>query len=306
LDLNGGLGRLYGSLGIAIRQPNVIVESSISHSLIIEGEDKKRARLAAERFLSQLGIKTKCKINIKFSIPSHIGLGSGTQLNLAIATSIAKLFDQEINIMDISRYMNRGSVSGIGTAAFDRGGFIIDAGRPKKLTKDFIPPTLFRYPFPENWFFVVAIPSVESGISGAKERDAFKNISAPPAELAGKLCRLVIMKLIPSLIEKNIENFGSALTRIQELTGESFSGIQGGTFAHQSIEDTVRYMLEEGAFGAGQSSWGPAVYGLIEGESNAKSLCNKINNSFNYKSDGKAFFTQADNSGAKISIEDRH
>ena len=42
--------------------------------------------------------------------------------------------------------------------------------------------------------------------------------------------------------------------------------MQGGTFAPGPSEELVRRMAEWGASGVGQSSWGPAVYGIVDGE----------------------------------------
>jgi beta-ribofuranosylaminobenzene 5'-phosphate synthase len=68
---------------------------------------------------------------------------------------------------------------------------------------------------------------------------------------------------MPGLVERDIESFGRALTAIDRKTGAYFSDVQGGVYSHEATNETVAAMLREGAFGAGQSSWGPAVYGLV-------------------------------------------
>ena len=42
IDLGGDLGRLFGGIGVAINQPNVIVEAEKSERFTVEGR-KKRA-----------------------------------------------------------------------------------------------------------------------------------------------------------------------------------------------------------------------------------------------------------------------
>jgi beta-ribofuranosylaminobenzene 5'-phosphate synthase len=52
--------------------------------------------------------------------------------------------------------------------------------------------------------------------------------------------------------------------------------VQGGTFAAGPGEDLVRRMSEWGAAGVGQSSWGPTVYGIVEGEDAGRRLADRV------------------------------
>ena len=74
------------------------------------------------------------------------------------------------------------------------------------------------------------------------------------------------MALLPALAEGDLATFGAALSAIQAITGRWFAPVQGGTFAPGPSEELVRRMAEWGASGVGQSSWGPAVYGIVDGE----------------------------------------
>src|SRR3712207_9389840 len=56
-----------------------------------------------------------------------------------------------------------------------------------------------------------------------------------------------------------------SLSRLQRLVGEAFAPVQGGVF-HPRAGALVDALLRLGAAGAGQSSWGPAVYGLAGSE----------------------------------------
>jgi len=74
------------------------------------------------------------------------------------------------------------------------------------------------------------------------------------------------MKMLPALVEDDIAHFGQALTQVQQLVGDGFAAVQGGQFANTLSGQIIEHMLEQGALGAGQSSWGPAVYALALGE----------------------------------------
>jgi len=84
------------------------------------------------------------------------------------------------------------------------------------------------------------------------------------------------MALLPALADGEIEAFGGALTEIQETTGRWFAPVQGGVFAPGPGETLVRRLREWGAAGVGQSSWGPAVYGIVAGPDEATRLARRV------------------------------
>ncbi len=305
LDVNGGLGRIYGSLGLAIQKPTVKLEVSESDNLQVDGLDRKRAEEAAKTFLQHFNIDRPCRIKVKNTIPSHVGLGSGTQLRLAVAKSLATLYTIDGSTRELAGIVGRGTVSGIGTAAFDHGGFNIDGGVPTEEEKRRLPaPIIFSQSFPEDWLLVVAIPDASKGYSGPIEDRAFADLPSAPPELVGRMCRMLVMKLLPALVERDIRSFGSALTELQRLTGECFSSVQGGQFAGNIVSETVSFLLNEGAYGAGQSSWGPTVYGLVEGHSAAESLVKRVQAFLDVSVGGKVFYTPANNNGAEVKVSE--
>jgi predicted sugar kinase len=84
------------------------------------------------------------------------------------------------------------------------------------------------------------------------------------------------MALLPAVVEDDIESFGGTLTEIQEITGRWFAPVQGGTFAAGPTADLIARMRQWGAFGVGQSSWGPAVYGVVTGDDAAVRLATRV------------------------------
>jgi predicted sugar kinase len=84
------------------------------------------------------------------------------------------------------------------------------------------------------------------------------------------------MAVLPAVVEGDLPMFGAALSEIQATTGRWFSGAQGGTFAPGPSEELIRRMREWGAAGVGQSSWGPTVFGIVDGESAALRLADSV------------------------------
>jgi predicted sugar kinase len=75
--------------------------------------------------------------------------------------------------------------------------------------------------------------------------------------------RLLLTALLPALVAADIEEFGTALTRIQREVGSLFADQQGGIY-HPRAAPAVEALLALGVPGVGQSSWGPAVYGVVD------------------------------------------
>jgi beta-RFAP synthase len=301
IDLNGDLGRIFGGIGVAINHPNVILEAEKAKELAVSGEKSELTQKLATHFLEAYGLKEKIAIDVKETIPEHIGLGSGTQLALAVATSISRLFEIKASTHEFAAVMGRVAQSGVGTAVFEQGGLVVDAGKNTKDLAQKIIPLICHLPFPDEWRFVVAIPKTKKGLSNEAEALAFKDLPPMAPEEVSKICRLTMMKLLPSVVEKDIKSFGEALTQIQCIVGDSFAQAQGGRFSSSPAAKCIEFMLQNGAYGSGQSSWGPTVYGIVK-SGEAKKIKMKTQAFLNKSVGGEVFVAKANNRGAIIKV----
>jgi beta-RFAP synthase len=160
--MNGDLGRMFGGLGVGIDHPNIIVEVQNAENFSVKGKEAELSSILAKRFLSIYQIQPKVHVNVIEAIPSHIGLGSGTQFSLAIATALAKLFNVKANVPELAVAMGRARRTAVGTSIFELGGFVVDGG--KNLTTPKCPPLIYRQPFPSEWRFIVAVPIFKEGL----------------------------------------------------------------------------------------------------------------------------------------------
>jgi beta-RFAP synthase len=301
VDLNGNLGRIFGGIGVGIDHPNVIVEAQASNELIITGEENQLVQTLTKRFFDTYKTKTTVSINVKKSISSHVGLGSGTQLSLAIATALSRVLGVNAATQELALIMGRAQRTGVGTAIFQKGGLVVDGGKINNngvIAKSF-PPLIFRQEFPKDWHFVVVVPNVKKGLNSQEETSAFKKLTPMPVESVGNICRLTMMKLLPALVEHDIQNFGEALTNIQIITGDYFAQVQGGTYASSVSSECIKLMQKLGAHGVGQSSWGPALYGAVQKEQ-AKEISTKVQAYLNESIGGEVFVARPNNNGAVI------
>src|SRR5207253_1198848 len=95
LDLRGDLGRRFGGVGAAVPSPSLLVEArpAPAPALSAEGPDADRALEFARRFAGYHGLAgagAGAHLVVHRAIPAHAGLGSGTQLALAVARATAR------------------------------------------------------------------------------------------------------------------------------------------------------------------------------------------------------------------------
>lgn len=302
-NLNDDVGRCYGSIGVALDSPRTTVVLRPHASLRVVGQEQDQIEEYVRRFCHHFAVEPRVSIEIYEKISEHVGLGSGTQLALAVGMGLARILGPQADIHDVAGVVGRGRRSGIGVAAFQTGGFIIDAGHKKDSRGARVTPTVvFRRDFPPAWRFVVAIPGAKRGLNGPGEEGVFNALS-PPVRISEEICRLTQLKLMPALVEEDIEEFGSALTAIDRKTGLYFESVQGGIYGGNEAASTIDVMLRAGAFGAGQSSWGPAVYGLVD-EARLGRVESEVRGFVEERGmGGRVFVAKGRNRGAQIEVE---
>ena len=239
-------------------------------------------------------------ITLEESFPSHRGLGSGTQSSLSAGWAVNQLYNLQLSVREVAALVGRGGTSGIGVESFEHGGFIVDGGHRFSDKGDFSPsaasrvppgPVLFRHDFPD-WPIVVAIPELQ-GASSQKEVDIFKKYCPIPLHEVRTVSHIILMEMLPAIIEEDPVSFGDAINRIQK------AGFKKHEVALQKkeVRECMDIMRENGAYGAGMSSFGPTVFAVAEDPKNIeKAVSEYMGNTIN----GSVFITRAGNSGAQL------
>ncbi|WP_461866157.1 beta-ribofuranosylaminobenzene 5'-phosphate synthase family protein [Thermococcus sp.] len=256
IDPAATLGRKFGAMGVALDggyEVRIIPNNKLK--IIANEEDTLTIKEVIKRMDTYFNTGTNYLIEVKNPIPRHIGLGSTTQLTLAVGSSLAKLNGISIPIDRLARILGRGKNGAVGIYSFAYGGFIIDGG-----VKGGIPPLIFREKFPTEWRFLLIIPEVKAGLDEKEEKPIMEQIEGS-GDTAMEISHRVLLGLLPALKERNIEEFGSHLNAIQRLVGKHFKPYQGGEF-REDVKLAIEFLAEK-TYGCGQSSWGPTVYGLI-------------------------------------------
>jgi beta-ribofuranosylaminobenzene 5'-phosphate synthase len=294
LAVAGDGERRFGGLGVSVSRPAVVLEARPADELSAEGEDAGRALTFAQRCREALGLAGGAHLRVVEAIPPHVGLGSGTKLALATAQALAALHERTADAPELAQAVGRAARSAVGMWTFALGGLVVEGGVRRGVEQP--APLLAHHAMPEEWRVVLVVPRAEPGLSGVAEEEAFRRL-VPSAERSAAIAQLVLTSLLPALVERDLEEFGAALTRVQELVGDAFAAVQGGRF-HPRAGALVDALLRRGAAGAGQTSWGPAVYGVVGSEAAGCELARRMEDVLN--GEGSVDVVAFDNRGARV------
>jgi beta-ribofuranosylaminobenzene 5'-phosphate synthase len=161
--------------------------------------------------------------------------------------------------------------SSVGTWTFAEPGLVVEAGVREGSC---VSPLVARYPMPAHWRCVLALPLDAEGLSGEPEERFFDRLHDRRAD-EPSVSRLILTALLPGLLSADIDEFGGALSEIQLEIGSMFATQQGGVF-HPHAAPVVEALRVLGVGAVGQSSWGPAVYGIVDGPERAAEVADRL------------------------------
>ena len=191
----------------------------------------------------------------------------------ATLAAVARAHGASASVRELAPSLNRGGRSGVGVASFERGGFVVDAGHP---TERFttappaagewtVPAVTARHDLPDEWRFLVVLPDAEEGRSGESEDESMRSVveNADPS-IADSLATLLVRRLLPAAAEGRLEAFGDAVGDFGRLNGAWYADEQGGVYRPPAGRLIDALAESPAVRGVGQSSWGPAVYGVTD------------------------------------------
>ena len=112
LDLNGSQGRRFGSLGLGLNAPNTLIELTTDQHAFGDVEEPAYVNKSKQLLLAHANVKRDVSIKVHREIPRHFGLGSGTQMALAIGAGLNQLFNLDLTPAEIAAVTGRGLRSG--------------------------------------------------------------------------------------------------------------------------------------------------------------------------------------------------
>jgi len=290
--------RSFGGTGLMLDGPGVTLRIDRSATFSAAGPLADRAVGFARDCCRawHLPADIACHVEVTGAPRSHVGLGSGTQLALAVAAGVETLFvtgrsggsgvggERRFSSDDAFRLAGgvaRGRRSSVGIHGFASGGLLVEAGRldTGKTGIETIAgsamagsPLIARIALPPGWRGVLAIERNTAGLHGEAEREAFRAL--PPVErgVTAELVRIAVMEMIPAAAEGRFAEFAAAFQAYGRLAGVPFELASRRLPFHGTILRLIDRFAALGVDGAAQSSWGPAVLGCCESETVARGV----------------------------------
>jgi beta-RFAP synthase len=264
--------RRFGGAGLMVEDPAIVLLAEESSAWDFHGPASARVEEFVALLRKDFPLAPPTRFIVQEIPEAHSGLGSGTQLALAVA----KLFLHRCEVTDwseaIALRLGRGLRSAIGVYGFARGGFIVEGGKRENAS---LSPLLVQKDFPEDWSIVLLRAEGEANWHGRRERQAMSEIEMPEA-VTDRLARLVLLEMLPAIQERDCRGFGEALTELNRKVGEVFAAVQGGIYASAQVAECVERLKQAGAVGVAQSSWGPTVFAVVEDEQKGAYLATKL------------------------------
>lgn len=289
----------YGGIGMMIQDPGCRLSLST-----LQGETSDRLDVDADvmsriaKFLSdyrateQVNLPAVC-VKSHRDIALHSGLGTGTQLTLALAAGCRVLSGQGISrdVSGMARQFGRSRRSAVGTMGFISGGMLIDYGRWEDRVE--------RISFPDEWRLVLIRPRQSAGLSGDSEETFFGERKPLSRSTLSELVQRIQSQIVPAIECKDFAAFASGLQAYGDLAGADFAEMQGGLFSNAIIRDVLKQLKSLTEFAAVQSSWGPTVCLPAESTDDAEDLVTRLRSIVD-DSIAEVLVTAARNQGASI------
>jgi len=270
LNLSLAHERLYGGMGVALEAPVASVTAARAETVVADDPVASHAARAVET-LDVPG----ATVTVDGTLPRHVGLGSGTQHALATYGAVAAAYGRDPDVRAAAPALGRGGRSGVGVAAFEAGGFVLDGGHPTaRFTTERppdgeweVPAVTARHDLPADWRVVLVLPDAEPGRSGDDEDDSMRTaVERADPTIADDVAATVTRRLLPAAASGDLGAFGDAVAAVGRRNGAWYADEQGGVY-RPPVGSVVAALSDAAAIeGAGQSSWGPTVYGFTDAE----------------------------------------
>ena len=281
IDPVGASGRLYAGAGVMVDAPAIRMTARLAEEsdeiTATQGMEKRLGEFI-RRYREATGSRAHFDIELAACPADHLGLGTGTQLGMAVSSACSSLLGLEgDNIETAAGRTGRGRRSSIGVHGFENGGFLVDDG---KVEEAGLSPLRHRIELPDTWHFVLVIASGHRGLSGRQEAECFTKLAPVAKQTVAQLEALLEETLVPAGRRGDWPAFSRALHEFGLIASQPFQETQGGAFSTTLAAQAAEYLLGAGVEGVGQSSWGPTLYALLPGQQEAETAAKELRERF--------------------------
>jgi beta-RFAP synthase len=294
-------GPPFGGLGVMIDQPQNVVAIKPSDHWQCDCGFADRILPIAQRLMQYCGTDElpRCNVQIQQGLISHCGLGSGTQLSLAIAEGLCRFLGTEVPPLEIATAIaNRGKRSAVGVHGFFNGGLIFESPASRiqspdqkvpdqkfsdqkfsdqkfseqRFSEQKLNPVTQRIELPQSWRIAFLMPlnndqaAKNQSISGDDEAECFSQLGNEESRQIRQLSRTITDRILPAANASDFKAFCRAVADYNQQSGMLFADVQGGPYNGTEVTTLIQTLQNLGLEGIGQSSWGPGVFAWFDSQ----------------------------------------
>lgn len=273
LNSSGRSKRPFGSFGLSLDRPATRLVLERAKAPHVTGPEHERAERYLTAIAASSGVEANFALHLTEAIPPHAGLGSGTQLALAVGSAFSALAGLDLSPQEIARRLQRGGRSGIGIFTFEQGGAVLDGGPG---AGNALPKLRARLPFPPAWRVLLIFDAGAQGLAGASETAAFDQLPDFPESETEELHRRILQVALPALAASDFAGFCEQVGYLQAVMGSYFAPLQGGPYASPAVSAVLDWLRDRGLTGIGQSSWGPTGFAFVPSHAEGEALLSAV------------------------------
>jgi beta-RFAP synthase len=266
----------FGGIGVMINRP--VTEVTIEPWARFECDPawQRRIHPIARRAATAMGHDALPELRVRVTrrATPHNGLGSGTQLSMAVAEAICRASGYRCDAERLARLIaGRGQRSAVGVHGYYRGGLIYEYSDGHSDLN----PMRRNVALPAAWRVALFRPRRPvAAVSGSRERKQFAELAPVDQRRRVHLKRLAEGSILPAAESADFAEFADGVTDYNRASGELFRAVQGGPYNGPEVTQLVTDLIQRGARGVGQSSWGPTVFAWFECEPDLRALVDRL------------------------------
>jgi len=265
----------FGGVGLMIDQPETELIVTKAARFECDSAIVYRARPIAQRVSKLIGFDDlpPCRIELKQQAESHCGLGSGTQLSLAVAEAICRSIGATVAPGVLATELAvRAARSAVGSHGYFCGGLIFEIGN----CDDAWNPIEGNISVPQQWSVIVLRPSPGiRRVSGEYEQEKFSSLMPATPSVSANINGLA-HSIVRAVEQNSFESFTDSVQRYNYQSGLLFESVQGGPYNGPEVSELIGWLSDQGVRGVGQSSWGPGVFAWFESNEKANAFVTKL------------------------------
>ena len=272
ISMHAGGPRMNGGVGFAIEKPTANVLVRLDEQLTVrDRRPVSLVQLELDELMRDVEIVrlenglAPATITISGPIQSHVGMGSGTAIRLAILEGLFALNGRSPGNGALVAYSKRGGTSGVGVTSYFDGGMILDLGRsadgtlPVPSSQSNRPivsaTTLPKLTMPD-WPLCICIPRHIRAKSQQEEVEFFRRVLPLAVEDSHRTCYTAVFGIYAAVKDQDYQAFCRAVNSIQTTAWKALEWDEYGG----ALRDLKQEIERLGVDCVGMSSLGPSLF----------------------------------------------